>query len=193
MIVTVLCYTITYKNALDVPNTLNKIYNTCYALTICGSLKYLGSQCIVGKSSLCTYCVHICLCAIFLADTVYLGYINVGYGWDFHCQIDIWLQPWAPGLGPSAYYTHPNVPMMRWEPHGIHLDIEVMWLICRTIVHTISAYYTTLTKISQWWAPHTVQIDGAVYHRIKSSHRVHLWSGFCLICLAYYIRTLHLS
>ena len=80
MIVTVLCYTITYKNALDVPNTLNKIYNTCYALTICGSLKYLGSQCIVGKSSLCTYCVHICLCAIFLADTVYLGYINVGYG-----------------------------------------------------------------------------------------------------------------
>ena len=96
--------------------------------------------------------------------------------------------------GPICILHSPKCPNdeMRasWYTLGYWSDVADM---SHHRSYYISAYYTTLTKISQWWAPHTVHIDGAVYHRIKSSHRVHLWSGFCLICLAYYIRTLHLS
>ena len=96
---------------------------------------------------------------------------------------------------PAWAHLHTTLTQMsQWWDESLMVYTWILkwcgWYVAPSFILYL---HTTLTKMSQWWAPHTVQIDGAVYHRIKSSHRVHLWSGFCLICLAYYIRTLHLS
>ena len=96
---------------------------------------------------------------------------------------------------PAWAHLHTTLTQMsQWWDESLMVYTWILkwcgWYVAPSFILYL---HTTLTKMSQWWAPHTVQIDGAVYHRIKSSHRVHLWSGFCLICLAYYIRILHLS
>ena len=63
---------------------IHVIYNVCYAL----HLQYAGHSNIWVPSALLAkrnhhsvYVVYnVCLCAVFLVDTVYLEYINVGYG-----------------------------------------------------------------------------------------------------------------